>query len=53
MARKLDDVMAALPPKRRAKIERRAQELDCFASLAMTSPSLRAQRSNPELRRKH
>ena len=33
MARKLDDVMAALPPKRRARIERRAQELASLKDL--------------------
>ena len=30
MAKKLDDVMAALPAARRAKIERRAQESNSF-----------------------
>lgn len=33
MARKLDDVMAALPAKRRAKIEQRAQELATLKEL--------------------
>jgi len=33
MARKLDDVMAALPPRRRARIERRAQELASLKDL--------------------
>lgn len=33
MAKKLDDVMAALPPKRRAKIELRAQELASLKDL--------------------
>jgi DNA-binding XRE family transcriptional regulator len=33
MARKLDDVLAALPAKRRAKIERRAQELASLKDL--------------------
>ncbi|MFA7269222.1 MAG: helix-turn-helix domain-containing protein [Sterolibacterium sp.] len=33
MARKLDDVMAALPAKRRAKIEQRAQELATLKDL--------------------
>jgi len=33
MPRKLDDVMAALPAKRRAKIERRAQELATLKDL--------------------
>lgn len=33
MARKLDDVMAVLPAKRRAKIERRAQELATLKDL--------------------
>lgn len=33
MARKLDDVMAALPARRRAKIERRAQELASLKDL--------------------
>jgi len=33
MARKLDDVMAALPAKRRASIERRAQELASLKDL--------------------
>lgn len=33
MAKKLDDVMAALPAKRRAKIERRAQELASLKDL--------------------
>lgn len=33
MAKKLDDVMAALPAKRRAKIEQRAQELASLKDL--------------------
>jgi DNA-binding XRE family transcriptional regulator len=33
MARKLDDVMAALPAKRRAKVEQRAQELSSLKDL--------------------
>jgi len=33
MAKKLDDVMTALPAKRRAKIERRAQELASLKDL--------------------
>jgi len=33
MARKLDEVMAALPAKRRSKIERRAQELATLKDL--------------------
>jgi len=33
MARNLDDVMAALPAKRRARIERRAQELASLKDL--------------------
>ena len=33
MAKKLDDVMAALPAARRAKIERRAQELASLKDL--------------------
>lgn len=33
MAKKLDDVMAALPAKRRAKIEKRAQELATLKDL--------------------
>ncbi len=33
MAKKLDDVMAALPASRRAKIERRAQELSSLKDL--------------------
>ena len=33
MARKLDDVMAALPAKRRARIEKRAQELASLKDL--------------------
>lgn len=33
MARKLDDVLAALPAKRRARIERRAQELATLKDL--------------------
>jgi transcriptional regulator with XRE-family HTH domain len=33
MAKKLDDVMAALPAKRRAKVEQRAQELATLKEL--------------------
>ncbi len=32
MARKIDDVMAALPAKRRAKVKQRADELSAFFS---------------------
>ena len=35
MAKKLDDVMAALPAKRRARIERRAQELASLKDLRL------------------
>lgn len=35
MTKKLDDVMAALPAKRRAKIERRAQELASLKDLRL------------------
>jgi DNA-binding XRE family transcriptional regulator len=46
MARKLDDVMTALPAKRRAKIEQRAQELtslrDLRQAVAQTQEDLAA-----------
>ena len=51
MAKKLDDLMAALPAKRRAKLDRRARELaalqDTRRAVEKTQTDLAAERTSP------